>query len=119
MPLIPLTARVLCVIFILFTVYLVILSADPWWSAARVNVESFVIALTLIVVGVIRTRDTILWSRPSAWLFLTGVVAALAITVVSLVRNARPQVDAADTACRCQSRSQPATESGASHIGKR
>jgi dimethylaniline monooxygenase (N-oxide forming) len=84
-PLTPLTARVLCVIFILFNVYLVALSVDPRWNAARVNVESLVVALVLIVVGVVRTRDTFFWSRPSAWLFLVGVVAALAASVGSLL----------------------------------
>jgi hypothetical protein len=34
-PLTTLTARVLCVIFILVNVYLVVLAADPRWSAAR------------------------------------------------------------------------------------
>jgi cation diffusion facilitator CzcD-associated flavoprotein CzcO len=84
-PLTPLTARVLCVIFILFHVYLVSLSVDPRWSAARINVESLVVALVLIVVGIVRTRDTFVWSRPSAWLFLIGVVAALVACVWSLL----------------------------------
>jgi dimethylaniline monooxygenase (N-oxide forming) len=83
-PLTPLTARVLCVIFILFNVYLVSLSVDARWSAARVNVESLVVALVLIVVGVVRTQDTFIWSRPSAWLFLIGVVAALVASAASL-----------------------------------
>lgn len=83
-PLTPLTARVLCVIFILFNVYLVALSRDARWSAARVNVESLVVALVLIVVGVVRTRETFIWSRPAAWLFLVGVVAALVVCLGSL-----------------------------------
>jgi hypothetical protein len=104
-PLTPLTARVLCVIFVLFNVYLVALSADARWSAARINVESLVVALLLILVGVVRTRDTLFWSRPSAWLFLIGVVAALVVSVGSLLRVGRrghrgaggvPAVEAAD-----------------------
>src|SRR5207249_11292313 len=69
----------------LFNVYLVSLSVDPRWSAARVNIESLVVALALIVVGIVRTRDTFVWSRPSAWLFPIGVVAALAACVGSLL----------------------------------
>jgi cation diffusion facilitator CzcD-associated flavoprotein CzcO len=108
-PLTPLTARVLCVIFVLFNVYLVALSADPRWSAARVNVESLVVALVLIVVGIVRTRDTFLWSRPSAWLFVIGVAAALVACVGSLVWAGRrrdtgsrldaPRPGAADKVC--------------------
>jgi dimethylaniline monooxygenase (N-oxide forming) len=84
-PLTPLTARVLCVIFILFNVYLISLSFDARWSAARINIESLVVALVLISVGIARTRDTFIWSRPSAWLFLIGVVAALIASVGSLL----------------------------------
>ena len=83
-PLTPLTARVLCVIFILFNVYLVALSTDPRWSAARLNVESLLVGLLLIAVGVVRTRDTFVWSRPSAWLFVIGVAAALVAAACSL-----------------------------------
>lgn len=83
-PLTPLTARVLCVIFVLFTVYLVSLSTDPRWSAARVNVESLLVALVLITAGIVRTRDTFLWNRPSAWLFVTGVAGALAACLAAL-----------------------------------
>jgi len=38
----------------------------------------------LIVVGVVRTRETFIWSRPAAWLFLVGVVAALVVCLGSL-----------------------------------
>jgi hypothetical protein len=82
-PLTPLTARVLCVIFVLFNVYVVGLARDPRWSAARVIVESLAVALLLILVGVLRTRHTFFWSRPSAWLFLLGTVAALVVSVWS------------------------------------
>jgi hypothetical protein len=88
-PLTPLTARVLCVIFVLFNVYLVSLFADARWSAARVNVESLVVALVLIVIGIARTRDTFIWTRPAAWLFLIGVVVALAASAWFLTRLSR------------------------------
>ena len=91
-PLTPLTARVLCVIFILFNVYLVSLFADARWSAARVNVESLVVALVLLVVGIARTRTTFIWSRPAAWLFLIGVVVALAASACLLMRLGRSGV---------------------------
>jgi len=80
-PLTPLTARVMCVIFALFNVYLVSLFAESRWSATRVNIESLVVALLLIIVGVARTRDTFIWSRLTAWLFLIGLVAALAASI--------------------------------------
>ena len=59
-PLTPLTARVVCVIFILFNVYLVCLSVDPRWSAARLNVESLLVGLLFIAVGILRTSNTFL-----------------------------------------------------------
>ena len=98
-PLTPLTARVLCVIFILFNVYLVSLSVDPRWSAARINVESLAVGLILILVGVVRTRDTFVWSRPCAWLFLIGVVTALIVSVGTLlwVGRRRPTESRLDT----------------------
>jgi hypothetical protein len=76
-PLTPLTARVICVIFVLFSAYLVAVSTDPRWSAARLTVESLIVGLLFIVIGVARTRGTFLWSRPSAWLFVVGTGAAL------------------------------------------
>jgi hypothetical protein len=83
-PLTPLTARVLCVIFILFNVYLLTLSTDARWSAARLNVESLTVALVLIAVGTVRTYDTFVWSRPAAWVFPLVIAAALLACVLSL-----------------------------------
>jgi hypothetical protein len=95
-PLTPLTARVLCVIFILFNVYLVLLSADPRWSAARLNIESLALALFLIAAGIVRTRDTFIWTRPAAWIFPIVVAAAFGACVVSLVLIGRRHPDAPD-----------------------
>jgi hypothetical protein len=77
-PLTPLTARVLCVIFALFDVYLLCLALDPRWSAARLNVESLGVAAVFIAIGIWRTRHTFLWGRPAAWLFVAAIVAVLA-----------------------------------------
>jgi hypothetical protein len=94
-PLTPLTARVLCVIFVLFFVYLVSLSADRRWSATRLNIESLAVGLLFILVGIVRTRETFIWSRPSAWLFLTFVVATLAACASSLMLVGRRRSDVA------------------------
>jgi hypothetical protein len=84
-PLTVLTARVLCVIFVLLNVYLVSLSLDPRWSAARLNVASLLVGLLFIAVGILRTRDTFLWSRPTAWMFTIGTAAGLVGCAWSLV----------------------------------
>ncbi len=76
-PLTVLTARVLCVTFILFNVYLASLSLDSRWSAARLNIASLMVGFLFIAIGILRTRDTFLWSRPTAWLFTIGAAAAL------------------------------------------
>lgn len=98
-PLTPLTARVMCVIFVLLQIYLLSLSVDPRWSAARLNVESLAVALLLILVGIVRTRNSFVWSRPSAWLFLVVVAVALVTCVLSLalVRRHRSRASVPDT----------------------
>jgi hypothetical protein len=88
-PLTPLTARVLCVIFVLFFVSLVSLAAECRWSATRLNVESLAVGFLFILVGIVRTRATFIWSRPSAWLFLTFVVATLVACATSLTLTGR------------------------------
>jgi protein-S-isoprenylcysteine O-methyltransferase Ste14 len=55
------------------------------------------VGLLLIAVGIVRTRDTFVWSRPSAWLFVAGTVAALVAIACSLlfVGRLRSHVDGA------------------------
>jgi hypothetical protein len=103
-PLTMLTARVLCVIFILFNVYLVAVSADRRWSAARLNIESLAVGLLLVLVGIVRTRETFVWSRPSAWLFLTFVAATLVACALSLVLVQRRQAAASRSTPDARSR---------------
>jgi hypothetical protein len=85
-PLTVLTARVLCVTFILLSIYLVSLSLDSRWSAARLNIASLLVGLLFVAVGILRTLDTFLWSRPTAWLFTIGTAAALLGCAWSLAR---------------------------------
>jgi hypothetical protein len=92
-PLTALTARVIGVIFALFNVYLLSLSIDPRWSAARLTIESLAVALILIVVGIVRTRDTFLWSRPSAWLVPIVIVVGLITCLLTLTMVGRADGD--------------------------
>ena len=94
-PLTPLTARVMCVIFVLFDVYLLTLSADPRWSGARLTLEGLLVGLLLIAIGVIRTRDTFMWSRPSAWLFVIGIAVAVVASAWALLALGRQRTGTA------------------------
>jgi hypothetical protein len=93
-PLTPLTGRVLCVVFALLDVYLLCLAADRRWSAARVTVESFVVATLFISVGILRTRHTFIWSRPLAWIFVVGT-GGLLLIAGSAIAVIRARLDAA------------------------
>lgn len=71
----PLTARVLgCFTAQVGTGFL-LLSLDPRWSSWKVLVQTFLIAVTLILIGAIREWDTFLPDRPMKWLFIAGLVA--------------------------------------------
>jgi hypothetical protein len=75
------------VIFILFNVYRVSVFADARWSVARVNVESLVVALVLLVVGIARTRTTFISVRcalVSVHDQVEGAIRGEAIGVVGL-----------------------------------
>ena len=70
-----LTARVLgCFTAQVGTGFL-LLSFDPRWSSWRVLVQTFVIAVVLLLAGAIREWDTFLADRPLKWAYLAGLVA--------------------------------------------
>jgi hypothetical protein len=90
----PLTARVLgCFTAQVGTGFL-LLSLDPRWSSWRVLVQTFLIAVTLILIGAIREWDSFLPDRPMKWLFLAGLVAG-AGALLALYRSLeRPRLTA-------------------------
>ncbi len=70
-----LTARVLgCFTAQVGTGFL-LLSFDPRWSSWRILVQTFVIAVALLLAGAIREWDTFLDDRALKWAYLAGLVA--------------------------------------------
>ena len=70
-----LTARVLACFTAQVGMGFLLLSLDARWSSWRVLVQTVLIAVTLILIGVIRQWDTFLPDRPMKWLFVAGLVA--------------------------------------------
>jgi len=52
-----------------------LLSLDARWSSWRILVQTFLIAVALLLVGAIRQWDTFLPDRPLKWAYLVGLVA--------------------------------------------
>ncbi|MEA2218050.1 MAG: hypothetical protein QOJ35_676 [Solirubrobacteraceae bacterium] len=88
-----LTARVLgCFTAQVGTGFL-LLSFDERWSSWRVLVQTFLIAVALLLVGAAREWDTFLAGRPLKWAYLAGLAGgalALAALYRSSERQARP-----------------------------
>jgi hypothetical protein len=53
----------------------VLLSFDSRWSSWKVLVQTFLIAVALLLVGAIREWDTFEPDRPMKWVYLVGLVA--------------------------------------------
>lgn len=70
-----------------------LLSLDARWSSWRILVQTFLIAVALLLVGAIRQSDTFLPDRPLKWAYLVGLLAcagALAALYRALEGRARP-----------------------------
>jgi peptidoglycan/LPS O-acetylase OafA/YrhL len=81
-----LTARVLgCFTAQVGTGFL-LLSFDPRWSSWKVLVQTFLIAVALLLVGAIREWDTFLEDRPMQWAYLAGLVGG-AVALLALYRS--------------------------------
>jgi len=77
----------------------VLLSLDPRWSSWKVLVQTFLIAVALLLIGAIRQWDTFLPDRPMKWAYLAGLVGGAAALLALYRAMERPRADtAADAA---------------------
>lgn len=85
----PLTARVIgCFTAQVGTGFL-LLSLDARWSSWRVLVQTFLIAVALLLVGALRAWDAFDTSNILTWLYLAGLVGG-ALALLALYRSMRP-----------------------------
>jgi hypothetical protein len=80
-----LTARVLGCFTAQVGTAFIILSFDPRWSSWRVLVQTFLIAVALLLVGAAREWDTFLPDRPLKWGYLAGLACG-ALALLALYR---------------------------------
>jgi peptidoglycan/LPS O-acetylase OafA/YrhL len=72
----PLTARVLACFTAQVGVGFLVLSRDPRWSSWRVLVQTFLIAVALLLVGAARAWDAFDHGNPLTWAYLAGLAGA-------------------------------------------
>ncbi len=72
----------------------VLLSLDARWSSWKILVQTFLIAVALLLVGAIREWDTFLADRPMKWLYLAGLVGGAAALLALYRSMERPRPDA-------------------------
>ena len=88
----PLTARVLACFTCQVGTGFLLLSLDPRWSSWRVLVQTFLLAVALLLVGAIRQWDTFGEDSTMQWGYVLGLIAgavALVALYVSMERPAR------------------------------
>jgi hypothetical protein len=73
----PLTARVLGGMFALPGVVGIGVALDPRWSAARITLQSQIISLAFIIVGIVRAWSNFNPGNPVTWLLSVGLVGLL------------------------------------------
>jgi hypothetical protein len=73
-----LTARVIACFTAQVGTGFVLLSLDPRWSSWKILVQTFLIAVALLLIGAIRQWDTFLPDRPAKWAYLAGLVGGAA-----------------------------------------
>jgi hypothetical protein len=81
-----LTARVLGCFTAQVGTAFVVLSFDPRWGSWRVLVQTFLIAVALLLVGALREWDTFLDDRPLKWAYLAGLAGG-ALALAALYRS--------------------------------
>ncbi|HVF76733.1 MAG TPA: hypothetical protein VNA28_00425 [Solirubrobacteraceae bacterium] len=87
----PLTARVLACFTAQVGFGFLLLSFESRWSSWRILVQTFLIAVALLLVGAIREWDTFLADRPMKWAYVAGLAGG-ALALLALYRSMqRPQ----------------------------
>lgn len=82
----PLTARVLACFTAQVGFGFVLLSFDPRWSSWPILVQTFLIAVALLLVGAIRQWDAFLDDRPMKWAYVAGLAGG-ALALLALYRS--------------------------------
>jgi peptidoglycan/LPS O-acetylase OafA/YrhL len=82
----PLTARVLACFTAQVGVGFLLLSREPRWSSWRVLVQTFLIAVVLLLVGAARAWEAFDHDNPLAWAYLAGLVGA-GLALLALYRS--------------------------------
>lgn len=82
----PLTARVIACFTAQIGTGFLLLSFDARWSSWRILVQTFLIAVALLLVGAIREWDSFLEDRPMKWAYLAGLVGG-ALALLALNRS--------------------------------
>ncbi len=77
----PLTTRVIAGWFALPAVVGLCFASDARWSAWRITLQSQIIGVLLILVGVVRAWSDFDTGRATTWVFLAGMLALLAYLV--------------------------------------
>ncbi len=90
----PLTARVLACFTAQVGFGFVLLSFEPRWSGWRILVQTFLIAVALLLVGAIRQWDSFLADRPMKWAYVAGLAGG-AVALLALYRSMQRADDAA------------------------
>ena len=85
----PLTARVLACFTAQVGFAFVLLSLDARWSSWRVLVQTFLIAVALLLVGALRAWDAFDTSNVLTWVYLAGLAGG-ALALLALWRSMRP-----------------------------
>ncbi len=82
----PLTARVIACFTAQVGTGFLLLSRDPRWSSWKVLVETFLIAVALLLVGALRASDAFIDGRLLAWGYVAGLAGG-AIALLLLYRS--------------------------------
>ena len=90
----PLTARVLACFTAQVGAGFLLLSFDPRWSSWRILVQTFLIAVALLLVGAIRKWDTFLDDRAMKWAYVAGLALG-GLALLALYRSQRSDATAA------------------------
>lgn len=84
----PLTARVLACFTAQVGFGFLMLSFQSRWSSWRILVQTFLVAVALLLVGAIREWDTFLDDRPMRWAYVAGLAGG-ALALLALYRSSQ------------------------------